>query len=116
MQNHYTMEIEFDFGPQYLVHNQIAHCVTGYAWTVTRWLAYSSWIKLGLGGHWPQINSGQRQIWIDYNYPSCVTIGVDAPNQVDEGRKTTYTEAEFWDVIGTKVLRIFLLAIQSHLY
>jgi hypothetical protein len=26
------------------------------------------------------------------------------------------TEAEFLDVIGTKVLRIFLLAIQSHIY
>jgi hypothetical protein len=26
------------------------------------------------------------------------------------------TEAEFSDVIGTKVLRVFLLAIHSHLY
>jgi hypothetical protein len=25
-------------------------------------------------------------------------------------------EAEFLDVIGTKVLRVFLLAIQSHIY
>jgi hypothetical protein len=28
----------------------------------------------------------------------------------------TYTEAEFLDVIGTKVLRVFLLAIYGHLY
>jgi hypothetical protein len=27
-----------------------------------------------------------------------------------------YPEAAFWDVIGTKVLRVFLLAIHSHLY
>jgi hypothetical protein len=26
------------------------------------------------------------------------------------------TEAEFWDVIGTKVFRVFLFAIHSHLY
>jgi hypothetical protein len=26
------------------------------------------------------------------------------------------TEAEFLDIIGTKVLRVFLLAIHSHLY
>jgi hypothetical protein len=27
-----------------------------------------------------------------------------------------YTEAEFLDVIGTKILRVFLHAIHSHLY
>jgi len=27
-----------------------------------------------------------------------------------------YPEAEFLDVIGTKVLRVFLIAIHSHLY
>jgi hypothetical protein len=31
------------------------------------------------------------------------------------GRETS-SEAEFLDVIGTKVLRVFLLAIYSHLY
>jgi hypothetical protein len=33
-----------------------------------------------------------------------------------EIRTITTVEAEFLDVLGTKVLRIFLLAIQSHLY
>jgi hypothetical protein len=30
--------------------------------------------------------------------------------------RISYTEAEFLDVIGTKVLKVFLLAIHSHLY
>ncbi len=33
-----------------------------------------------------------------------------------EDNKTTDTEAEFLDVIGKKVFRVFLLAIHSHLY
>jgi hypothetical protein len=31
-------------------------------------------------------------------------------------KSTPYTEAEFLDVIGTKVFRVFLLAFHSHLY
>jgi hypothetical protein len=30
--------------------------------------------------------------------------------------RTKIDEAEFLDIIGTKVLRVFLLAIDSHLY
>jgi hypothetical protein len=28
----------------------------------------------------------------------------------------SFLEAKFWDVIGKKVFRVFLLAIHSHLY
>jgi hypothetical protein len=36
----------------------------------------------------------------------------DNPPQIQH----PFTEAEFFDVIGTKVFRVFLLAIHSHLY
>ncbi len=42
--------------------------------------------------------------------------GVDGKFVIFTGHKKAQPEAEFLDVIGTKILRIFLLAIHSHLY
>jgi hypothetical protein len=41
-------------------------------------------------------------------------LGYDATRRKEGGKLRT--EAEFLDVIGKKVLRVFLLAIHSHLY
>jgi hypothetical protein len=46
-----------------------------------------------------------------------------APAAYDDGvymmsgkNRYLHTEVEFWDIIGTKVFRVFLLAIHSHLH
>jgi hypothetical protein len=41
---------------------------------------------------------------------------IDSCTQLRSTLADSLTEAEFLDVIGTKVLRVFLLAIYSHLY
>ncbi len=47
---------------------------------------------------------------------SWMTGGCCGGGDVIVMRFSTYAEAEFLDIIGTKVFKVFLLAINSHLY
>jgi hypothetical protein len=46
----------------------------------------------------------------------CLIADYSQPQSDNFGKFLRWTKAEFLDVIGTKVLRVFLLAIHSHLY
>jgi hypothetical protein len=60
------------------------------------------------------INSREHIIWGRRGAPGSaplITVRLEPENI-----KISHPEAEFLDVIGTKVSRVFLLAINSHLY
>ncbi len=60
---------------------------------------------------WEAIKAAKTIIRIEHPAYVCVCVGL-----TDMKAKWTNPEAEFLDVIGTKVLGVFLLAIYSHLY